>query len=127
MGFFKKCIHFLLQLGSFHPLTRDDTAQQTLSLTSDPHYSRPVEATKELVYDFRGRPAPTKVVQGFNRSIGCEYPELAAAGWRSCNGPDSRGCWLRQVPAPGQPAWSRFDINTDYEYDWPQGVIREVI
>lgn len=55
--------------------------------------------------------------------ITCHYPSLR--GWELCNGPDSRNCWLRDKHSR-QPIFSEFDITTDYEDLWPQGVTREV-
>lgn len=55
--------------------------------------------------------------------ITCHYPSLK--GWEMCNGPDSRNCWLRETHSK-QPVFSEYDITTDYEAKWPQGVTREV-
>ncbi|KAJ9221105.1 CAZyme family AA1 [Paecilomyces variotii] len=54
--------------------------------------------------------------------ITCHYPSLK--GWEMCNGPDSRNCWLRETHSK-QPVFSEYDITTDYEAKWPQGVTRE--
>ena len=40
--------------------------------------------------------------------------------WEKCSTPEDRSCWLRN-PKTGQ----RYDINTDYENEFPQGVTRE--
>lgn len=53
----------------------------------------------------------------------CQYPKLT--GWELCNGPNSRGCWLRDTNKK-QPIFSQFDIQTDYEDVWPPGITREV-
>lgn len=48
----------------------------------------------------------------------CSYPELK--GWRKCTSASDRSCWLKG------PYGQVFDINTDYENFWPEGVVREV-
>lgn len=55
--------------------------------------------------------------------ITCHYPSLK--GWEMCNGPDSRDCWLRDTRSK-QPVFSEYDISTDYEAKWPEGITREV-
>lgn len=41
----------------------------------------------------------------------------------SCNTPGNRSCWFK----PNKPwAPNGFDINTDYEFSWPDGTHREV-
>ncbi|KAL1966153.1 hypothetical protein VTN77DRAFT_4705 [Rasamsonia byssochlamydoides] len=57
-----------------------------------------------------------------DRNFVCHYPSLI--GWELCNGPDSRGCWLRDTKTK-QPIFSQFDIETDYEVLWPPGITRE--
>ncbi|KAM0364816.1 hypothetical protein ACHAPK_010208 [Fusarium culmorum] len=47
----------------------------------------------------------------------CKYPELK--GWEKCTSADDRSCWLKG------PYDQVFDINTDYENFWPEGVVRE--
>ncbi|KAL4728117.1 hypothetical protein ACLX1H_004852 [Fusarium chlamydosporum] len=47
----------------------------------------------------------------------CSYPELK--GWRKCTSASDRSCWLKG------PYGQVFDINTDYENFWPEGVVRE--
>ncbi|KAL1847322.1 hypothetical protein Plec18170_008670 [Paecilomyces lecythidis] len=54
--------------------------------------------------------------------ITCHYPSLK--GWEMCNGPDSRDCWLRDTRSK-QPVFSEYDISTDYEAKWPEGITRE--
>lgn len=58
-----------------------------------------------------------------SQTFKCHYPSLI--GWESCNGPNSRDCWLRDAHIK-QPVFSQFDIHTDYESLWPQGITREV-
>ncbi|KAI1825126.1 multicopper oxidase [Xylaria intraflava] len=60
----------------------------------------------------------------FTPSIVCEYPELEAKGWELCNDEDSRDCWIRD-PRASQPAFTQFDIRTDYESATPKGIQRE--
>lgn len=47
----------------------------------------------------------------------CDYS--AMVGWEDCSHELDRKCWLRNK-ATGE----QFDINTDYENKWPQGIQR---
>ncbi|KAI3327666.1 multicopper oxidase [Xylariaceae sp. AK1471] len=60
----------------------------------------------------------------FTPSIVCEYPELEAQGWEFCNSETSRDCWIRD-PSALQPAYTQFDVRTNYEMNTPKGVQRE--
>ncbi|KAJ3524320.1 hypothetical protein NM208_g12103 [Fusarium decemcellulare] len=48
----------------------------------------------------------------------CKYPALGSA-WKSCSTPNDRQCWLEG------PNGTRFDIHTNYEDSWPEGITRE--
>ena len=48
----------------------------------------------------------------------CDYSPMTGAGWRSCSTPNDRECWLTD-------GTKRYDINTDYEAEWPTGVTRK--
>ena len=74
MGFFNGCAETLLHLLTFSPFARVPF-QQTLSPQALP------------LDDITIKPSTTS--PGFQ----CQYP--AMPGWKSCNGPDSRGCWLQ--------------------------------
>ncbi|KAI1337620.1 Cupredoxin [Xylariaceae sp. FL0016] len=67
-------------------------------------------------------PQPTSNV--YAPSITCSYPELEAQGWELCNTETSRDCWIRD-PSLSQPAFSQYDVRTDYEYKHPKGITRE--
>jgi hypothetical protein len=49
----------------------------------------------------------------------CQYPALGKE-WTSCSTRDNRGCWLRSSNG------DEFNISTDYESVWPEGITREV-
>ena len=48
----------------------------------------------------------------------CKYPELK--GWENCTSKDDRSCWLKG------PYGQVFNIDTDYENFYPEGIVREV-
>jgi hypothetical protein len=48
----------------------------------------------------------------------CKYPVLK--DWTNCSTPENRGCWLKG------PSGKEFNINTDYENEYPEGITREV-
>lgn len=48
----------------------------------------------------------------------CKYPELK--GWENCTSADDRSCWLKG------PYGQVFNIDTDYENFYPEGIVREV-
>ena len=47
----------------------------------------------------------------------CKYP--AMVGWEDCSSSRDRKCWLRRKSDGKQ-----FDVNTNYENEWPIGVTR---
>ncbi|KAL2055956.1 hypothetical protein ABVK25_003598 [Lepraria finkii] len=96
MGFFTKA---LVRILSLTPASDRHSSQQPLPLSG---------ITIE----------PEKGSPGFT----CQYPSLK--GWKSCNGPQSRDCWLKDS-ASKQPLFSQYDIHTDYESVFPQGIHRE--
>jgi hypothetical protein len=49
----------------------------------------------------------------------CKYPALGNE-WTSCSTRSNRGCWLRSSKG------AEFNITTDYETRFPEGVTREV-
>lgn len=106
MGFFNTCWELVLHLPFFSPLDgggfERDGSQ--LPLSSDP-------SGGVIIH-------PEHASPGFT----CSYPSLE--GWKSCNSPDDRSCWLKDSRA-NQPYFSQYDIHTDYETVWPQGVTRE--
>lgn len=50
--------------------------------------------------------------------IVCEYPDLRY--WEPCNSAGDRSCWMRSTMDN-----STWDVRTNYEYRWPQGITRE--
>jgi len=51
----------------------------------------------------------------------CQYPKLK--GWESCNSASNRSCWLTP-PKDSKVPLAPFDINTDYETIFPEGITR---
>lgn len=53
--------------------------------------------------------------------LNCTYPRMH--GWKSCHGPESRGCWLQKLKGN-----KTIDINTNYEIpeEVPYGIVRRV-
>ena len=51
----------------------------------------------------------------------CQYPKLK--GWESCNSASNRSCWL-SPPKDSKVPLAPFDINTDYETIYPEGITR---
>ncbi|KAH7024295.1 hypothetical protein B0J12DRAFT_387613 [Macrophomina phaseolina] len=106
MGFFNACWDLLLHLPFFAPrgggFERD---RSQLPISSGPSGGVVIH--------------PENASPGFT----CSYPSME--GWESCNSPDDRSCWLKDGRA-SQPYFSQYDIHTDYETVWPQGVTREV-
>ena len=49
----------------------------------------------------------------------CNYTAMGS-GWLNCSKPDDRTCWLNG------PDGATYDINTDYEKDYPTGILRQV-
>jgi hypothetical protein len=63
-------------------------------------------------------PGPIFVPPGSgNDNFTCDYSSMS--GFRACSTPEDRTCWLTN------DAGTTFDINTDYESVWPQGVVRQ--
>lgn len=94
MGFFNTCWELVLHLPFFSPLDgggfERDGSQ--LPLSSDP-------SGGVIIH-------PEHASPGFT----CSYPSLE--GWKSCNSPDDRSCWLKDSRA-NQPNFSQYDIHTD--------------
>ncbi|KAL2043517.1 hypothetical protein N7G274_003824 [Stereocaulon virgatum] len=99
MGFFTDCSRALLTILSLTP-------------ASNRHFSQHPLALQDITIE------PEKASPGFK----CQYPSLK--GWTNCNGPNSRDCWLKDS-ASAQPLFSQYDIHTDYESVFPQGIHRE--
>ena len=49
----------------------------------------------------------------------CDYTAMGK-DWAPCSTSGNRSCWLRG------PKGATYDINTDYEKDWPIGKLRKV-
>lgn len=106
MGFFKSCVDALLRLGPLSSFRDGYFSQQPLPF--------PVPSNEVLVHpqghgSHHGGHEPQ---YSGDTSFVCRYPTYH--GWESCNGPDSRKCWIRD-PNSRQPLFSQFDVNTDYE------------
>lgn len=91
MGLLSSCSNVLLRLFAFGPATEQYYNQQPLPLGDitlnnekgiDPHLET-------------GSP-------GFT----CQYPSMK--GWETCNGPDSRDCWLKDTYS-NQPVFSQYE------------------
>lgn len=65
--------------------------------------------------EFPAPSGPQDLYSDFN----CTYPSLKD-GWKACSTSHDRGCWLEG------PDGQKFDIYTDYEKLWPEGITREV-
>ncbi|KAK4697824.1 hypothetical protein P7C71_g309, partial [Lecanoromycetidae sp. Uapishka_2] len=107
MGIFASCSNALLRFLALGPAKEYYYTQQPLPLGDIALHHK----TGTNVY-------PETVSTGFQ----CQYP--AMEGWESCNGPESRDCWLKDAESD-QPIFSQYDINTNYEDSWPQGIQRE--
>ncbi|KAI9653651.1 MAG: hypothetical protein M1821_006998 [Bathelium mastoideum] len=57
-----------------------------------------------------------KAPGGVDTNFQCDYSKMV--GFRSCSTPEDRSCWLTDDKG------TVFDINTDYESIWPQGIVR---
>jgi hypothetical protein len=113
MGFFTYVVTFVFQFLPFIGEENGLVTQQPPTLkvegvAFDPHTPQAVDEN---------------VLPGASTGFQCHYPSLL--GWELCNGPNSRGCWLRDTYS-AQPIFSQFDIYTDYENYWPPGITREV-
>jgi hypothetical protein len=104
MGFLKTCVGFLLQLAPFSTFDNPYQSQQQPLAVPVPRHGVIVR--------------PETNTKGFY----CHYPGYH--GWESCNGPNSRSCWIRDRNAR-QPLFTQFDINVNYEKIWPEGITRE--
>jgi hypothetical protein len=110
MKFLDKCHAVLLYLGTFFTspsFIEDSSAQHPLTFEVN---------QKELGYGppkFRAPAGPEK------GKFVCTYPKLGKQ-WTSCSTPNNRGCWLKGPNGDG------FNITTDYENRYPEGIVREV-
>ena len=85
MGFFQRCSEVLLQFLSFSTSWDAYGLQKPLDLG-----------------DAELRIRPETAAPGFT----CEYPTLT--GWKNCNSPGSRDCWLRDTTSD-QPLFSQYE------------------
>ena len=117
MGFFQSLLHFFVRATSFAQWSNYDHLQQPLPLGD---VATPESGRQRIL----GMPDPPDdqytwpVGKPFN---GCQYPHMAQQGWSSCNSNRSRDCWL-----DSSNKWSRYNIHSDFDYDWPMGIIRKV-
>ncbi|KAI1080742.1 Cupredoxin [Whalleya microplaca] len=108
MGWLKVTVEFVLkvtQLDTFSPFLGYDRPQAPLT---PPEHVVPLSDLPDV----------------YTSSIVCEYPELESQGWELCNTNTSRDCWIRN-PSEVQPAFTQYDVRTNYESEHPVGVTRE--
>ncbi|KAH7150181.1 multicopper oxidase-domain-containing protein [Dactylonectria estremocensis] len=109
MGFYDICRAFILCITTFFPiqfLQHNDSQQ---AIFSHGGYDAAQYGPKF--------PAPNGPdTPGIN--FICKYPDLGD-DWKSCSTPENRQCWLKSSTG------GIFDIETDYENYYPQGVLRE--
>lgn len=102
MWFVETCIKALVPITTWAPAWMvQDKAQHPLNLPSNDILS-PQAAPCGATHCHR--PEEFK----------CHYPKLEAQGFRSCNTPDDRECWLRNSHDP-YPSLSQYDIHTNCE------------
>lgn len=105
----------VLSIVSLTPLQDDIDSQVPLpaslpsSLPSSLQVYPPVEPSDVPIFHPPGAPD--------NNQFTCNYTSMV--GWESCSTPLDRKCWLRRKSDGKQ-----FDINTNYEKEWPKGVTR---
>lgn len=109
MGFYDACRTLALSVVTFFtlPFQGDGGSQQAVLSFGE------ADAFKE----YPKFPAPSG--PDSDTDFICKYPALGDA-WKSCSFPDDRQCWLKG------PGGKQFNISTDYETSWPEGVTREV-
>ena len=109
MGLYEACRAFILCVATFFsiPLGQHDDSQQ-------PIFSFDGGSAPE---DYPRFPAPHG--PDSSKDFICKYKELGDE-WESCSTPENRQCWLRSSTG------KTYDINTDYELNYPPGVLREV-
>ena len=117
MGFFNSLLRFFGQATTFASWSHIDPVQHPLALNP----VAPVKPDNQYVL---GTPDPPDdqytwpVGKPFD---GCVYPHMTNRGWKSTNTNLSRENWLEN-----SNGWSRYDIHSDFDYEWPQGIIRKV-
>ena len=138
MEFFKSCVDFLLRLSTFSPPAGLPILQNPESTPKDiepgNHFpSRNLTKTPNTITDSALLLGP-KLVHSTDYPdpqddetawpVGkpfdyCRYPKMS--GWQNCSDPYDRACWLKR-----DDGWGQFDLNTDFDYDWPTGILRKV-
>ncbi|KAJ9131774.1 Laccase 2 [Pleurostoma richardsiae] len=108
MGFYDTCRAFALSIATIFtlPFLGDNDSRQ--AILSFGH----IGAVKE----YPKFPAPSG--PDSDADFVCKYPALGEA-WKSCSTSANRQCWLKG------PNGRTYDINTDYEKFWPEGITRE--
>ncbi|MCJ1228959.1 hypothetical protein MMC12_005623, partial [Toensbergia leucococca] len=114
MEFFKSCVDFLLRLSTFSPPAGLPILQNPESTPKD------IEPGPKLVHstdypDPQDDETAWPVGKPFDY---CRYPKMS--GWQNCSDPYDRACWLKR-----DDGWGQFDLNTDFDYDWPTGILRK--
>lgn len=101
----------LLNLATFST-TGGPSLQQALQ-QPDHQFPLPDHASKPPIF------LPPTHPEDPSKEIKCDYSAMGNQ-WVPCSSPKDRKCWL------AGPAGDRFDINTDYEKRWPNGITRKV-
>lgn len=70
---------------------------------------------------------PPSGTRGDNPGVGfeCKYPALV--DYEPCSSSEDRGCWLRKKQGASQDDGrpQQYNIKTDYENIWPEGILRK--
>lgn len=111
MKLFKDCWVALLQL--LDTLTLSPTHGSALQEPLGPPSHGPVSPSKGPKFE------PPGLGEERGNAIACDYEHLGPT-WKSCSTPDDRSCWLKG------PKGETYDLHTDYEKHYPQGILRKV-
>lgn len=84
-----------------------------------PYDQRPLIHIEQSIGDISNHGGHTPKFPSPSTPFICEYPSLGK-GWSGCSTKDDRSCWLRGPNGQG------FNLSTDYEKNWPEGITREV-
>jgi len=107
MGFINSCMDILLKITTYVEVL-GGSSQQPLPLAPHSH-------------DYTPSAGLTFTPQGASKGFTCQYPN--ATGWKFCNSPSDRGCWITD-PNKKETIY-QYNITTDYENFAPTGIIRE--
>jgi hypothetical protein len=117
MGLFENLRSFFIYTGLiFAPGYEDEILQEPL-LPKIGWPSRPFTQSQQTQLRLKF-PAPQGPEE--NGPFTCEYPDLDPSQWQACSVSTDPGCWLKG------PNGQTYDVNSDYEKVWPNGILREV-